>query len=223
MKITCETCHDPFESTKPRQFCSVKCKARSPRFAAQMLENLKKARAAYVPTPRKGEMRACRQCGEQFYLTRTMIKRGVKFCSRAHYRLWMADRFDRDIGAIDSIETMQNFDEFLSQDKLTCLIPGCNWMGDDLSLHANLAHGITADALKERAGFNKSTGLISAPMARRLEARGNKGTVSALEASRPNRKGTKQDTRQEAVEHIRKAAAVRTVVSTLKQKDKNHV
>lgn len=130
--MICETCRKPFASTKPRQFCSVTCKARAPQFREQMLANLEKARAAYIPAARKGETRPCVQCGKLIYLTQSMIKRGVKFCSREHYRLWMADRFDRNIGAVNSITAMNNYDEFLSQDKLTCLIPGCDWVGDDL-------------------------------------------------------------------------------------------
>lgn len=216
--MICETCNKPFESTKPRQFCSVKCRARSPRFKAQMLANLEKARAAYAPQPRKGEMRPCLQCGKEFYLTQTKIRRGTKFCSREHYRLWMADRFDRNIGAVHQITKMNNYDEFLSQEKLTCLIPGCAWSGHDLSLHMNLAHGVTAEDLKKRAGFNRNTGVVSATMARNLEARGNKGTTWSLVGARPNRSGRAQEVRNEAREHIRKSAAVRASVSTARKK-----
>lgn len=218
MQIICETCLKPFDSDKTRQFCSVTCRARSPRFREQMLANLEKARAAYVPPARKGENRPCVHCGEPVYMTQTMIKRGARFCSREHYRLWMADRFDRNIGAVNLITAMNNYDEFLSQDKLTCLIPGCAWTGDDLSLHMNLTHGITAADLKEKAGFNNSTGVVSAPMARHLEARGNKGCTHVLSAVRPNRKGTTQEIRNEAREHINKAAAVRSVASTFTNK-----
>lgn len=151
-------------------------------------------------------------------MTQTMIRRGMRFCSREHYRLWMAERFDRNIGAINEISAMNNYDEFLSQEKLTCLIAGCKWTGHDLALHMNLTHGITADELKKRAGFNKSTGIVSSTMARNLESRGNKGSAWVLSSVRPNRTGSTQEVRNEAREHISKAAAVRSAVAMIKRK-----
>jgi hypothetical protein len=142
-------------------------------------------------------------------MTQSMIKRGAKTCSRRCYRAFMADRFDRHIGSVETLATISNYDEFLSRDKLTCLVPGCLWTGQSLSLHMNYSHGITEDEVKAKAGFNINTSLIAAPMLANLQSRGATGTVAALERARPSRKGQKQETRREAKTHLHKAAVIR--------------
>lgn len=136
-----------------------------------MLKNLESAKLAYKPMPKTGEIRPCVNCGKPFYLTKTMIKRDAKNCSRVCYRAWNAARFDRHIGQVESVSELTGFDEYLSSTKLRCLFDDCEWIGDHLGLHVNLTHGVTADKLKELVGFNKGTGLISGDLARTLQRR----------------------------------------------------
>jgi uncharacterized membrane protein (UPF0136 family) len=175
----CKTCDQPFESKVTRTFCSVKCRASDPELKAQLLRNLAAPNSRNGPA-RSGDAMPCVKCGAELYLTATDRKRGKKACSRSCWRAWLAERFDRHIGAINSVNEMRGFDEYLSQSKLSCLFEGCNWSGDDLGLHANIAHGVSAKELKLRAGFNVSTGLISASLARLYDARNNKGMPATL-------------------------------------------
>lgn len=206
----CKTCQQPFTSKVPRTYCSVKCRANDPAFRATLLANLAQPKARNGPE-RAGETLPCVACNREIYLTASQRKRGKKACSRSCWRAWLAQRFDRAIAANATLQGVQGYDEFLSRDKLTCLVDGCAWQGADLALHANLAHGIRADELKARAGFNNSTGLVSAPLARLYEARGNTGTPAALAAHRNGaaRKGKPQPHRPEAIEHYQKAMALR--------------
>jgi len=87
----------------------------------------------------------------------------------------MESRFDRHIGHIESISELSNYDEFLSQKTLGCLIGGCEWKGHNLTLHMNLSHGIAEEEFKRAAGFNLSTGVVSASMHENLCSRGNTG------------------------------------------------
>jgi len=87
----------------------------------------------------------------------------------------MEERFDRNIGAVETIEQLSNYDEFLSAEILNCLVDGCKWRGHNLSLHMNQTHGVKADDFKMAAGFNLSTGVVSASMQKNLVARVNQG------------------------------------------------
>lgn len=168
------------------------------------MENLSKPKARSGPQ-RRGKTSPCPECATAVYAKPG--KRQQKFCSRVCYRAWYAKRFDRNIGAIDSVKDLSGYDEFLSRPMLTCLHDGCVWTGHSLSHHMNTAHGITAEQLKERAGFNRGTGVISATLARILEARLRNGdphppTELALAA-----KGdTQPEVRREAIEHYTKAS-----------------
>lgn len=206
---TCKTCGSAFESKVARTYCSVKCRANDPELKRQLLSNLATPKSRSGPE-RRGEIQPCVKCGTEIYLTATDRKRGKKACSRSCYRAWMAERFDRHIGSVHTVERTQGFDEYLSQDKLQCLFPGCDWRGDDLGLHSNLAHGTTAAALKAAAGFNRSTGLVSAPLAKLYESRGNKGTPHTLNraSARANHPMKSQRMSPEAREHFEKAMAL---------------
>lgn len=210
MNFVCQTCSRPFESKVMRRFCSVRCRASAPEFRKAILANLKSARANYVPPPKKGETRLCAHCQEPFYLTQTMIKRGAKTCSRVCYRKWMAARFDRFIGHIESVDKVTGFDEYLSGKTLRCLVVGCEWDGHNLGLHVNMAHGITAAALKESAGFNRTTGLISATMAAIFQGRSTAGSEEAASHARGgiDSSGKRPKVRREGREHQAKAVAL---------------
>lgn len=100
----------------------------------------------------------CLECGKQWF---DKPCRPRKFCSHAHYRLYMAKRFDRWIANPQTIALPQAYDEFLTQEELPCLVDGCTWRGKHLGYHVNAAHGITAEEFKRAAGFNLKTGLVS--------------------------------------------------------------
>ncbi len=124
---------------------------------------------------RQGFIRKCEECPAPIYMTPTAVKRGKKTCSRLCYRKYMAKRFDRHIAHVENINQLSNYDEFLSQPVLGCLIDGCYWRGHNLSLHMNLSHGIKEEEFKRAAGFNLSTGVVSATMQLNLVRRGNVG------------------------------------------------
>lgn len=161
--MNCETCGQPITSKRPRRFCSVKCRANHPDFKAVAARNAKKAQAARKGT---GARRRCEQCGDMFACP---PRRAKRFCTRACYRDYIADLFDRNIEP--DAEAMSNFDEYFSQDELPCPIRGCNWKGEDLAHHALMAHGVKARALKDKCGFNIGTGLVGRSLAKRLSSR----------------------------------------------------
>lgn len=203
-------CGKTFPSKKPdRKYCTLKCYASTPEFKARRDEHLKKARANRKPVSKSGNMVACPHCGRENHFTPNEIKRGRRFCNREHYRAYMAGRFDRAIATPVSFKDMQGFDEFLSQEKLPCLIEGCNWVGDNLALHVNQAHGISADAFKRMAGFNLSTGLVSTKMHTLLVERGNCGTPRALNQKLAVASRKFDYVSNERKEHAQKAAHLR--------------
>lgn len=205
-----EACGKTFPSKKQdRKYCTLKCYAATPEFKARRDEALKKARANHKPVERSGETRPCLHCGKPIYLKPSDIKRGKKTCNRAHYRAYMAGRFDRAIAAPVTFKDMQGYDEFLTQEKLPCLVEGCNWAGDNLGLHMNQAHGITAEDFKRMAGFNLSTGLVSERMEANLVARGNRGTPRALNQRKAITSRKFDYVAAERKEHAKKAALLR--------------
>lgn len=209
---TCENpiCGKTFESLRPgRRFCSVKCRANHPDFKAASAQRIKEGRKKVTYT-RSGEERPCAECGKPMYFTPPQIKRGKKTCSRTCYRRYMAGRFDRAMGVSVTYKELHGYDEFLLQDKLPCLVEGCDWEGDNLSLHMNQAHGIKEEDFKRMAGFNLSTGVVSAPMAERLRQRGGEGCPGTLDQPRAvATKGRHEYYSRERKEHMRKAALLR--------------
>jgi hypothetical protein len=120
---------------------------------------------------------SCLACGKDFEIIPSAAERPRtfkkmknkrvykrKFCSSMCARKYRADRFDRYVANPESLALPQCYDEFLTQDELPCLVEGCGWRGHNLSTHMNLAHGMPAAELKELAGFNVSTGVVSRPM-----------------------------------------------------------
>ena len=83
----------------------------------------------------------------------------------------MSKRFDRWIASPKEMSVIQNYDEFMTESELKCFIVGCTWSGKHLGAHVNLCHGITASDAKRAAGFNLTTGLVTADVSERLSNR----------------------------------------------------
>lgn len=156
----CANCNKEFESRYAgKKFCTLKCYHDSPEFRARM--------QSYNERIRTRKPFECLNCKGEVLPGRG---RGKKYCSQKCYREYMAGRFDRYIGSPESLALPQNYDEFLTGEELRCLIDGCGWSGICLSQHMNFAHGIKKDEFKEMAGFNKSTGVVTADHSAKLSA-----------------------------------------------------
>lgn len=220
----CQHCGQQFRSHQAKSFCSIGCYLKSDlskEIMAKAREESAKARGVEIG---KRYIVTCLHCGKEkevlpnrhkprnYVRKNGKVKRCTpqKFCSRTCMRAWLSSRFDRHVANPEGIALPQCFDEFLSRDELPCIIDDCDWRGHNLSSHANFAHGITADELKEMAGFNKSTGLVSSAMSQELSARSaGKGNplmaeLADLEAIRAPRGSP----RLEAIEHVVKAQAI---------------
>lgn len=159
-KGNCKECGKAFESKHPKIYCSMECFAHSDDMKLHLAANNEK---------KKNEVAVkCLHCSKAFV---EKASRKSKFCSRFCYRSYLAERFDRWIASPENIENLQNYDEFLLQEKLPCLIDGCDWEGKNLSMHLNFHHGITAGEFKKLAGFNKKTGLVSPSLSEHLSNR----------------------------------------------------
>lgn len=152
----CKTCGESFASNRPgKLYCCIQCYLSSP----DTLRRLRETNAA-----KRMERPACLECGV------ATAKPSRRFCNKSCYRKFFEKRFDRFIASPETLALPQNFDEFLNSAVLPCIVEGCDWTGDRLSMHVNMVHGITAEKLKELAGFNRTTGLVSAPESERRRA-----------------------------------------------------
>jgi len=158
----CKHCGKTFKSKTSKQYCNMDCYTASKAFKAHSKRIQKLPR---VPRGKQGEYIGCLECGKEVY---RKPKGRNKYCSRACYRMYMAKRFDRWIANPQEMALPQCYDEFMTQDELPCLIEGCDWVGDHLSLHVNQAHGIKAEDFKRAAGFNLGTGLVGLAAHKRL-------------------------------------------------------
>ena len=146
----CPTCGNMFTSKrKDKKYCSLDCYTKSEQFLLMRQKNLESL------NPTLGIPRICRRCGAEY--PRSSQK---KYCSNVCRRKYMAERFDRWIANPENVALPQCFDEFLSRDNLPCPIDGCDWEGEFLGSHVNLAHGISAREFKKLCGFNITTGLV---------------------------------------------------------------
>jgi hypothetical protein len=208
MLLNCKTCGKDFESKKGgKKFCCLKCYHSSADFRDMIARNMEAGRSKGNGPKRKGTYSPCLVCGAEIYKTAQDEKRGKKTCSRLCYRKYMAERFDRNIGAVENIEQLSNYDEFLSSDVLCCLVDWCNWRGHNLSLHMNQSHGIKARDFKMAAGFNLSTGVVSAQMQQNLVDRCNKG--GAVDNSIAIAARTFTYRSREGKEHLQKSMMLR--------------
>ncbi len=179
----CKTCGKMFESRIDKMFCSMDCYTKSDQFKEMLAENRKKIipeapelsaamRAQIAAKLKKGQDVPCLECGTEFYQKRpSKGKPARKFCSTSCYRSYLAKRFDRWVANPEGLALPQCYDEFLDKEELACVVEGCDWHGQSLTLHMNQAHGIRADEFKRAAGFNLSTGVIAKPLAVALRER----------------------------------------------------
>jgi hypothetical protein len=196
---TCQHCGHPFSSAKSgRAFGSLACYLASDAFKAN------DAKRAAKTSAKRNEME-CANCKQKFHIPPSKAKRrGHPCCSSACKREWFASRFDRHVATPANIqEVQQGYDEFLSQPELPCMVEGCRWSGKNLSAHMNMAHGVTADEFKARAGFNKQTGVICTSYARHLASVGVRHLPKHGRAL-PRRTKGKFQPRAEALEHYAK-------------------
>ncbi len=174
----CPTCLQMFESRYSKLYCSLACYNKSPEFIERARAQISThaAREASAKAHRRGQDVPCEECRTSFYQKQPAKGKPVRrFCGRPCYRAYLAKRFDRWIANPQRLGLLQNYDEFLGQDELPCLIEECDWHGKHLSLHMNQAHGVTADEFKRAAGFNLGTGVIARPLAQALSKRENVG------------------------------------------------
>ena len=206
MQGTCPPpCGKFFISKQPKTYCSLACCIAARRAVAALPASEK------PPIPKQVEV-PCATCGFIMHLRPSLIKRNKKTCSRLCYRKYMTARFDAHIGSVISLPLLTNYDEFLTRKLLPCLVPNCNWVGHNLSLHMYQTHAIRARDFKKLAGFNRSTGVIGAEMQLALQLRGGKGssTVPARKVNKLPGKAPDGYASKEGKEHRIKAMALRT-------------
>ena len=206
----CPTCGSMFESKTSKIYCSQKCYMSSQAFAEMREANIiKRANSSARNIKEFQEQNAirCMECDSTFYSPPSKQK---KFCGQICYRRYMEKRFDRWVASPESIALPQNFDEFLIQTELPCLVEGCGWVGKSLSAHMNSAHGVRAREFKRAAGFNVKTGVISSELFGKLSQRPR--TLVGLNGPRDARSDAQPQTRRyvslEGSEHRRKARAI---------------
>jgi hypothetical protein len=179
----CRNCKASFFSRREKLFCSLKCYTGSGQFSALLAAGRAKAVLPQAVEKRAAKRRQgrdvhCLECGDEFYQKRARSRRPArKFCTTVCYRSYLAKRFDRFIANPETLALPQNFDEFLDREELPCLVEGCGWTGQHLSVHANAAHGIQADDFKRATGFNLHSGLIGRDLAKRLSERARQGVA----------------------------------------------
>jgi hypothetical protein len=160
--VKCQTCKKVFPSARPdKKFHNTDCYIKSPQFAA-MIKELGKRRTANRQT------KNCLECGVEFPRKQSDWDAGMRFHNKLCRRAYQAKRFDRWIASPETIALPQNYDEFLTDNILSCLVEGCRWAGHNLSIHMNRTHGLDALNFKVQAGFNLRTGVISAPMSEKM-------------------------------------------------------
>lgn len=172
---TCQVCGCIFVTTHDRTYCTNKCWTQSSAFARCRADYSARMEAARIASE-------CLQCGKLLLLPYHLTERQEyadgkrrspkRFCNKICWRRHFAERFDRWFADPQTLALPQGYDEFLTQAELPCLVDGCEWSGKNLSIHANHCHGITADQLKELAGFNRNTGVVCPSTALALSERG---------------------------------------------------
>ena len=159
--VGCGVIFVPPKQYQQQRYCSRACYRRS----SQLKQHLASYRVFTQVTL------TCEQCGVTFCRQRAEAQKPTgkaRFCSQGCWRQYFAYRFDRWIANPEAIPLPHNYDEFLTQEELPCLIDGCDWKGKHLGIHVNHAHGIDAATFKKMAGFNHTTALATDETLRKL-------------------------------------------------------
>jgi len=176
----CPQCGKMYESkSTDRKYCSMDCYTNSDDFKAMQLENCKHGNRTFSKKMREHMTTNCPVCKNEFRMRKGPTnKRGpTKFCSQLCYRKFRADLFDAWTANPQNLTMPQNYDEFMLQNELPCLVEGCVWHGRHLSVHLNQAHGIRANDFKRAVGFNLSTGLVCPDLHKELSDRHKQGVA----------------------------------------------
>lgn len=163
-KCKCKTCGKEIIASYPdKKYCSMDCYMSDEKTMDRLKSyNDKKHEEGSVD-------KECKNCGKEITVRKSRIGfSGNSFCSRSCYREYLSERFDRFIESNVSFENINNFDEFLTEDELSCPIDGCGWFGKHLGNHLNLSHGILSRDAKMAMGFNLSTGLCTRDVSEKL-------------------------------------------------------
>lgn len=218
IEVRCEGCDVIFptaNNSHRKKFCCQECYLSSEYFKEHRRRYAEKCAATHQST-------RCLQCdaeilsipslaGSRQYAGDKRPRAPRRFCNRSCYRLFMAARFDRYMAGSTELQVPANYDEFLCQEQLPCLVDGCEWVGSNLSMHCNSVHGITADELKALAGFNRTTGVVSALLSRHLAGRAQQQNFEGRRCEDLSHlKKPRGPTRPEGIEHLRKAAALKS-------------
>ena len=223
----CLQCGKKFFSRRlEKKYCSLSCYTASPQFIAQregwvdqIRKKEPKALAAIAKSAEKnkrGHDVPCLECGELIWRKPSDVGKR-KFCGSVCYRAYMAKRFDRWVANPEALALPQCYDEFLDSEVLHCVIEGCSWVGQQLTMHVNSAHGLPKHDFKRAAGFNVNTGVIARPLAEVFQARGDEFQSSdqqnseALLAAKKARdeNPVKHYKSLEGLEHLNKSLAMR--------------
>lgn len=207
----CKVCKRIFRSFGARLYCSMDCYTHDPEAMERLRKRSKadaekrRAAAGLPPGPIKTE---CRQCGTE--VVAKCLSKVRKFCGKTCQRRWYAERFDRWIANPESIALPQNYDEFFTRETLPCPVAGCSWEGKSLGYHVNVAHGVTADRMRELLGCNRKTGLCTpdvsdfrSQLARQLIQDGILAPLADISMYRQPR----HDVRREGIERQKKVSA----------------
>ena len=129
-----------------------------------------------------------------------------RFCCRSCFREYFASRYERHIAQTSHLHSPECYDSFLSQEELPCLVDGCDWVGLNLSMHMNSAHGIRASELKALAGFNRKTGVITTKLSK-VMGKGSTGNKD-MGILYSGKVYDSKPIRPEGREHMRRARAL---------------
>jgi len=200
----CAGCGETFRSVQTRKYCSPEC----------YLKNAGTPQLTRLVIERGGVLGSfdvtCMHCSRVRRVSHSDAKRR-KFCNRACTRAWFASRYDRWFASPGVLGIPMSFDEFLSKEKLPCLVAGCAWEGDSLSLHMNYAHGVRASELKALAGFNRGTGVIGSELVRRFAENAwspEEASEARARRARPLTESTGSTKRPEWHEHAKRSWAI---------------
>jgi hypothetical protein len=95
-----------------------------------------------------------------------------KFCSPTCYRQHKAKVFGNT--EYEFIKP-EDYEKFLGQELMPCLVKGCHWEGRFVSAHMVAAHGIPAREVKRECGFNLTQGLMTPSLRKKFSERPNTG------------------------------------------------